>query len=63
MSSLKTFNELTQEWEAHRDTVEIEQEIAITDSAKGVILYSATKQWRLTVEDSGTLVITEITPV
>jgi cation diffusion facilitator CzcD-associated flavoprotein CzcO len=63
MSTLKTFNELTGEWEAYVDTVEVAQEIAITDSSKGLVLYSATKQWRLTVNDSGTLVITEITPL
>jgi cation diffusion facilitator CzcD-associated flavoprotein CzcO len=63
MSTLKTFNELTGEWEAYVETVEVAQEIAITDSSKGLVLYSATKQWRLTVNDSGTLVITEITPL
>jgi cation diffusion facilitator CzcD-associated flavoprotein CzcO len=63
MSTLKTFNELTGEWEAYVETVEVAQEIAITDSSKGLVLYSATKQWRVTVNDSGTLVITEITPL
>ena len=35
-------------------------QITISDPAKGIIVNSATKQWRLTLTDAGALVITEI---
>jgi len=36
-------------------------DIAISNSAKGLILNSATKKWRVTINDSGTLITTDIT--
>lgn len=63
MANLKTFNSFTGEWEDVAEEITIPSDIIISDSTKGVVLNSATKQWRLTVDDSGTLVITEITPV
>jgi len=62
MARILTFNIDTQEWEAPADTAAVDQDIEITDSAKGVVLTSATKKWRLTVDDTGTLLITDITP-
>ena len=36
------------------------EDITITDPAAGLVLSSATKQWRLTVDDSGVLTANEI---
>jgi len=63
MGKIKTYNNETEEWEVAGDTAQTDQDIEITDSTKGVILNSATKQWRLTVDDTGTLLITEIIPL
>lgn len=63
MANIKTFNSFTGEWEDATEEITVPSDIIISDDTKGLVLYSATKQWRLTVNDSGTLVITEITPV
>ncbi len=61
MSVIKTFNEETGEWEDNTN-VEVAQDIIITDPAKGVVLSSASYQWRITISDAGELVITNLTP-
>ncbi len=64
------WNKETQEWEiAVPGTDQLDPlyinptfsvDVEITNSAKGVILKSATKRWRVTINDSGVFVVTEI---
>lgn len=60
MANLKIFNNYTGEWEELSEDLTIPSDVVISDNSKGVVLSSATKQWRVTVNDSGTLVVTEI---
>ncbi len=39
-----------------------ERDVTITNPAYGLVLPSDSKQWRLQVNDAGTLFITEVTP-
>lgn len=64
------WNKETQEWEiAELGTDKLNPlyidptfavDVEITNAAKGVVLKSATKRWRVTINDSGVVVITQI---
>lgn len=65
------WNTATQQWEIPVDGDQIAgsfidptfaQDVKVTDSAYGFVLTSASKQWRLSVNDDGTLTTTEVTP-
>ncbi len=63
MGIILTFNSDTSEWEAPAETAETTQDIKITDAAKGIVLTNANGEiWRVTLQNDGTLLTTNITP-
>ena len=66
--AILTFNTVTNSWEYPTDgkltgsdiTPTFSVDVTVTDNAKGLVLKSATKTWRITINDSGVLVITQI---
>ena len=61
MAILLTFNLTTNEWQTPSPAATIDQDIEITDTAKGIILKAPDgDRWRVTIDNDGNLITTNI---